>query len=185
MTQLIPVFEGKIVRLRTLAPADYPALKDILNDKISMAALQYYFGADNWTDEMVKERCDRALKAHVEGAAMALVVIDKAQNIVVGNCGFKSLDRSKSQAEFGIVLHRSVWGKGAAREAHLLCLSYGFETLNLETVCFKTSENNLRMQKFFEKYGIPLAKKVEDESLLFEVAKESWPEVKAKLSMVV
>jgi hypothetical protein len=47
---------GKKIQIRTLQPADYPAMMEILNDKETAAALASFFQVDHWTWEMIEKR---------------------------------------------------------------------------------------------------------------------------------
>ncbi|MBY0471593.1 GNAT family N-acetyltransferase [bacterium] len=170
------------VFLRPSTPADHPALKDLLNDQKTMAILKAYFKVETWTDELIAARYENYRNKQKLRELLDFVVIDRATDQLIGNCGFNHLEFEKRTSDFGIILHHSVWGKGISSECHRLCLDYGFQNLNFKSVSFVTDEANLRMQGFFTKVGIPLlSTNVKEKTRRYEVKRDSWPEVRSKL----
>ncbi len=181
ISELIKTIKGKTITLRSPSVADYPALGVILNDGVTMAALKPFFKIDHWTNQMIKKRYDGFALRERAGLALALVVVLNETGQVVGNCGFRTIDPESLRAEFGIILHHSVWGTSVALECHLLTMTLGFEQLGLQNVDFETDHKNERMKGFFEKYGISRTPKVSDTWVYFSVSKEDWPAVRAQM----
>jgi len=170
------------VLLRTPSTKDREAFDDILNDKESMRALIPFFGGkDEWSDEDISSSYNRFTKEAGGTAEMNLAVLEKSSNNVVGCCGFKNIDSKEKTAEFGIILSRSVWGKGISKEAHSLALDWAFKSLGLNEIFFYTDEHNLRMIGFFESHGIRF-KGTKERMQYFIVTQKEWPFIKAKLS---
>lgn len=172
---------GSLVCLRTPQEKDYPALQEVLNDEVSMEALFAFFKVKNWTLPMVKERYENFQRQQDLGLGLSYVVIHIFDQKIVGNCGLKNIDLKRGQAEFGIILHQSVWGKGISQECHLLCLNFAFNELKLEKVYFTTDEHNVRMKGFFQKMGIPRVPNPHEDSPYFELAKKDWPRLRENL----
>lgn len=84
--------KGQLVILRTPKPADYPALKEILNHKTTMAALQSHFKIAEWTDELVQKRYDKFADEQKQALGLSYVVVEKENGQIVGNCGFKNIN---------------------------------------------------------------------------------------------
>lgn len=168
---LILQLTGRAVCLRTHLKEDYPYLKSVLNDQETMSALHQYFGVIDWTDEMIQKRYEKFLEDQKHGKALSFTVIFKKNNNIVGSCGFKNIDQVEEKAEFGLILHRSVWGKGACADCHLLCLDYAFEKLKLQKIYFTTDNHNYRMQGFFKKVGISQVDKTSEGYLYYELLK--------------
>lgn len=78
----------------------------------------------------------------------------EADRVPVGTIGLLSIDRKNSKAEYYIAMGETSYkGKGIAKEASLLILQYGFETLLLNRIYLYTEVENVAAQKLFEKVG--------------------------------
>jgi ribosomal-protein-alanine N-acetyltransferase len=148
---------GSLILLKPSSPADYPSLRTILSDLKSMEQLKYMAHLDQggWTLEEVAKRHEAWRQKQKEQTCIDFVVFDRATGQILGNCGFTRIDLSHKNAEFGLILHHSTWGKGISAECHLLCLDYAFSILKLHRIEFGTFTTNTRMRTFFEKVGIP------------------------------
>ncbi|MEW6056268.1 MAG: GNAT family N-acetyltransferase [Bdellovibrionota bacterium] len=102
--------------LRTYLPEDYAGLGDVLNDQQTMEALRPYFQQTHWTPELVKQRYGKFISEQYSGRGLGFTVITRSDNRVVGDCGFKNISLPEKQAEFGLILHASVWGTGVAKK---------------------------------------------------------------------
>ncbi len=173
---------GLLVHLRTPCHGDYLQFKSILNDKETMAALLPYFKVETWTDEMVKVRYESFEKQQQDGRCLNYAVVDPTTEIIVGSCGFKKIDLINKRAEFGIILHKNAWGKGISNECFTLCLEYAFSDLTLQTVYFTTDDHNVRMKGFFKKISLPQKGVIEKNCAYFELSKNEWPLIRAKLT---
>ncbi len=173
---------GSLISLRPPEKKDYPALGKILNDKITMQALVDYFKTDTWSEKDVEKRYETIFKNRQEGTGLSYAVLLNATNEVVGSCGFKNIDYSKKQAEFGIILDKSTWGKKISTECHLLCLEHGFQVLKFTKVYFTTSVHNNRMKGFFLKHHIvPVSGFTPGGSVRYDLKVSQWPQVRESL----
>jgi ribosomal-protein-alanine N-acetyltransferase len=173
--------KGKKILLRSPLAKDYPFLREILNDEKTMEALIPFFKVTTWTEKMVESRYEQFLEEQSLGKTLTYVAIDMKSKKIVGNCGFKNIDFTSQEAAFGIILHKSFWGKGLSGECHLLCLSYGFEELKLAQVYFETDDRNFRMKGFFDKVGIPAVRDSSKNLIRYELSQKDWPKVKIRL----
>ncbi len=147
----IEFLSGNYVRLRMAKPSDYPTMQAILSDPVTMEHLKFMTHAPiGWTLEQVQERYDKRKKYLHDQFATDFIVELKDSKKVVGDCGIFNIDTDHHRAEFGIVLHHSVWGTPVASECHLLCLQYAFETLKFHRLEWSTSTENKRMRRFLE-----------------------------------
>lgn len=179
MLPLTHSMSGKLIELVSpVTPADYAQHKMVLNDQETMSALQPYFNIKTWTDEQVRVRHEKFHQAQVEGTGMQYSVINKADRRIIGNCGFKNISTEKAEAEFGIILHRDVWGKTHAIEASYLCMNFGFEKLGLQLIYMITDIHNMRVQKVCEKFHIPVSSKTPEGYLRYDIRKEDWERLK-------
>lgn len=166
--------KGKIITLRETCPEDYTSLQEILNDRETMESLGSYFQKNEWSMEMVKERYEYFLNERIQGLGLTYSVVETSLNKVVGNCGFKNINHSNNEAEFGIILHKSAWGRGIAQECFSLCLTYGFDQIGLQRIYFLTNNLNSRMKNFFSKLGIHSIGCDSLQNLSYEIKKKEW-----------
>lgn len=176
--ELIPArheLAGQQATLRTPTKADYPALGAVLNDQTTMDALIPLFGTAQWTAAMVRKYYQGFQRKQQAGHALSYAIFSNASGKVVGHCAIMGIDPAKGMAEFGIILHNSVWGTGIAHECAKLCFDYAFKTLRLGTVWFETSEQNIRVRKLAEKAHIPQKGAAPIEGYLrYELSREAW-----------
>lgn len=101
--------------------------------------------------DMEKEKqtlCELMKNNHV------FAIIEKDTNKVIGNCGFHNLNTVHRHAELGIFIgEKTFWNQGIGAEACTLLLDYGFNILNLHSVCLFTYSFNKRAMKCYEKIG--------------------------------
>lgn len=180
--KVAPRLQGDRITLRQLQPSDYAPLREIMNDKITMEALIPFFGVDEWSDEMIVKRYEGFQNFQDLDRALSLIIELNLDRKVVGSCLLKNIDQTSGDAEFGIILDRSVWGQGLAREVHFLALSYAFEKIKLSLVYFETAESNANMRRFFDKYGFPFQLVTTENYYRYELPANEWPKVRALLA---
>ncbi len=103
------ILTGKKILLRHAEPKDYPSFFEILNDQVTMQHLIPFFGRDTWTIEQVAQRYkDFELRRQKgEGLPFAVILQD---GTVAGSCGFRIINKTGQEAEFGLILSKTVWG---------------------------------------------------------------------------
>lgn len=78
----------------------------------------------------------------------------EADGVPVGTIGLLSIDRKNNKAEFYIAMGEIAYkGKGVAKEASRLILTYGFEVVGLNRIYLFTEVENVVAQKLFERLG--------------------------------
>ncbi len=81
-------------------------------------------------------------------------LLEKSTGRLIGNCALMHIDRIHRSAEFGILIgEKECWGKGYGREATVLVINYGFNTMNLHSVYLKLFSYMQDAQKMFERVG--------------------------------
>lgn len=173
---------GKSISLLSATAEFHQQFKSILNDTTTMHDLIPYFGTSVWTNEMVQERFEKFTAFENGGMAKFYFIETRDTNNIVGQCGFKNIDKKKQEAEFGIILHQDVWGQGVAKECHCLCLKQAFEFVGLQRVNFVTDHSNTKMQRFFNKHGIRRVQNTKSEACEFEILARDWSLLKSKLA---
>jgi RimJ/RimL family protein N-acetyltransferase len=83
-----------------------------------------------------------------------LAIVDKKQDLHIGNVKLGPIDWIHRRAEIGILVgEKTLWGRGYATETIKLVVNYAFRVLDLHKVTAGCYENNLGSQKAFEKAG--------------------------------
>lgn len=75
----------------------------------------------------------------------------KDTELIVGTCGFNSLDFHNGRAEIGYDLGRSFWGQGYASEAVGALIQKGFTELGLNRIEAKVEPGNANSIKLLER----------------------------------
>lgn len=70
---------------------------------------------------------------------------------VIGTCGLHSFDAETESAEIGCILNRVYWGQGLMREELEAVIMFGFERLDLHTICADIDVPNHRSIRLFQR----------------------------------
>lgn len=101
----------------------------------------------------------------------------------IGNCVYYNVDRTKGEAEVGIMIgHRQYWGKGYGTDAVTTLVNYIFRETNLKRLYLKTLEWNQSAQKCFRKCGfMPCGHMLKDgyNFVLMGLHRQEWTERQA------
>lgn len=99
------------------------------------------------------EKTERWFDSHIGDDTRYDAVIE-ADGVPVGTIGLLSIDRKNSKAEYYIAMGEAAYkGKGVAKDASRLILSFGFEELGLNRIYLFTEAGNTSAQKLFERLG--------------------------------
>jgi RimJ/RimL family protein N-acetyltransferase len=143
----------------------------ILSDQETLKHLRILY--KNWTLDEIKERRISFTQKNLKEEAFYLHIFFKSKSfesferfsdkgILIGTTGFREIhihqEKGKNWGEFGIVISKEFWRLGISAESHFLCLNFAFDKLSLDFVIFSTLEENIPMNKFFEKFKIPFQK---------------------------
>ena len=88
------------------------------------------------------------------GDPFALAIVRRADERLIGSCGFVSLDGERRSAEIGYWLGKPYWGQGYAAEAARALVRFAFEQMGLERVEAKCFPDNRAGQRVIEKLGM-------------------------------
>ena len=110
--------------------------------------------------------------------------IDTLDGKHIGNCVYYDVNKSKGEAELGIMIgERNCWDKGYGTEAVTTLVSYIFNHTKLKRIYLKTLEENNRAQKCFQKCGFTLYGQLNDNGFSFalmEVHRKQWERQQAE-----
>jgi len=105
-----------------------------------------------------------------------LNIFYKQSGDYIGWCGLKYLE-DKKEFDIGYRLLKRHWGKGYATEAAIVCMDYGFNTLNLKQIIGMAMKENTPSINVFKKLGMTYSSE-EDCSchpgVIYTITKEEW-----------
>jgi RimJ/RimL family protein N-acetyltransferase len=143
-----PFLIGAKVYLRPLERADAPVLLPWFNDPEVTRTLLRYRPLNLQEEEAFLDRMSESEHD------LALGVVVRANDQLVGATGFHHMDFRNRHCSFGISIgEKSEWGKGYGTEATALMVQYAFDTLNLNRVWLHVYEYNQRGLRAYEKVG--------------------------------
>jgi RimJ/RimL family protein N-acetyltransferase len=184
---VVPVLEGRIVRLEPLSPAHEEGLWEASRDPRTWRWLSV---VQPQSREEWRRWLDAALVAAAAGTEIPLVTI--LHERVVGSTRFLALRPEHGSLEIGWTwLHPSAWDTGANAEAKLLQLGHAFEVLGCRRVELKTDALNERSRRALEAIGATfegvhrkhmLVREGENrDSAWYSVVDEEWPAVRSHI----
>ncbi len=146
-----PFLIGKNIYLRGLsvedAQGDYPSwLNDELICQYSEHHVYPYTKAQaiEYIEQLPSQK-DRIM----------LAIVDKKSDKHIGNITLLAISSLHRSAEFSILIgNKSFHGKGISKEASLLILEHGFNTMNLHRICCGTMVSNTPMQGLARSLGM-------------------------------
>jgi RimJ/RimL family protein N-acetyltransferase len=143
-----PFLVGPSIYLRPLEREDARTIVPWFNDPEVMRYLLRYRPLTLTEEE---EFLKRMAQSETD---LALGIVRKGEDRLIGATGFHHIDARCRHASFGILLgDKEAWGKGYGTEATGLMVGYAFETLNLNRVWLHVYEYNERGKRAYEKVG--------------------------------
>ena len=141
---LQPTLENELVVLRPLNEQDFESLYQVAKDPL-------IWEQHPNSDRFKRDVYSTFFKDSIESKG-ALIVIDKANNEVIGSTRFKLINGAECAVEIGwSFLSRKYWGGVQNKSMKKLMIDYAFESL--EDVIFYIGKDNIRSQKAVEKIG--------------------------------
>jgi RimJ/RimL family protein N-acetyltransferase len=139
-----PVLQGARLELRPLEAADWEALYAVASDSLI------------WEQHPARNRHEldvfRAFFDEALAGGGTLVVIDRANRLVIGSSRFHGYDAAKSEVEIGwTFLSRLYWGGVYNGEMKRLMLTHAFQSV--DAVIFVVGPRNVRSQRALAKIG--------------------------------
>lgn len=171
-----PVIPGERVRLRPTRLSDAEALHDIFSDVEAMTW---------WTHapyERLEETEAKVAQNMAETGWQAWTITLADDDTAIGTLGAHE-ERQGRVAEIGYSLVRHHWGKGLAREAVGLAITYLFEVEGYRRIFADTDPDNAPSNKLLTQLGFTLEGRLRGhwethigvrDSLIWGLLREEW-----------
>lgn len=177
--------ENENILLRPMQKGDETEFYKITSDK----SLWIYFPSDLSVQDELNDWVNTSLKLRIQKERLAFTIIEKSTNKVLGSSSFGNISYHDDRVEIGWTwLARKCHGKGINNQVKYLMLKYGFETLNMVRIEFKTDVLNLAARKALKKIGCIeegvlrshtlMIKNRRRDTIYYSILKNEWPGVK-------
>lgn len=143
----------------------------------------------NADDEVIRYTGDRPFRSVAESLALIegyrqyedfglgrLVMVEKSTGEVIGWCGLKYL-AEEAEVDIGYRIFKRYWNQGFTTEAAKVCLKYGFEEKQLNSIIGRANASNYGSIRVFDKLGMTFER---DDNLdgkpwkLYRITREKW-----------
>jgi len=179
--------ENNDILLRPMQKGDEEEYFKITSDK----SLWIYFTSDLSSKNECKEWVETALKLKKKKKRLPFTIIDKSVNRVIGSSSFGNISYRDGLVEIGWTwLAKECQGMGLNQQVKFLMLKYGFETLDMERIEFKTDVLNIAARKALKKIGCVEEGVLRSHTLMingrrrdtiyYSILKSEWSGVKQK-----
>ena len=147
----IPVIETERLYLRRMQSTDshdmyeYARLEDVT---------QYLLWNPHPSEDYTRRYLEYLDGRYRAGDFYDWAIILKAENKMIGTCGFTKICCDSDSAEIGYVLNPKYWNMGIAAEAAGAVMKFGFENLTLNRIEAHYMADNIASRKVMEKIGM-------------------------------
>lgn len=146
----IPTIKTDRLTLRAFTQADTDALTLILNGD---DVLRYFPTTTPPTRDCVAKMITRILH-HWEEYGYGLWAITLAETgQLMGRCGLQYIPET-DEVEVDFIVGRQFWGQGFATEAGIISITYGFDSLDVNSITGIVHPDNLASQRVLQKLGM-------------------------------
>ena len=133
------------MRIRQLKPTDAPYMLEWMHDESVSGKLQTNFASKTIED------CYTFIESATEMSNNIHLAITDDNDTYMGTVSLKNI--KNQTAEFAIVVRKDAMGKGYAKFSMTEMIRIGFEELNLKSIYWCVSPENIRAIRFYEKNG--------------------------------
>ncbi len=132
--------------LRKLLDKDADKMLEWMHDETVNQNFRFDFAG------MTKERALNFIANSFTEENQHFAIVDDSDEYL-GTISLKNISTVDKNAEYAIVVRKSFWGTGVAKKATDEILKYAFENLKLHRVYLNVLDENIRANKFYQKYG--------------------------------
>ena len=149
----------KMIKLRKLEEKDIPYMIEWMSDEELTKYLK-----NNFSKLANAEIQKEFIRNSISDRDINFAIVDNSNDEYLGTISLKNIEKDFKSAEYAICIRKGVQGKGVAFQATLKILKYAFFDLKLENVYLYVLKENVRANKFYEKFGFKFDR-VENKSL--------------------
>lgn len=149
--QNLPKLETKRLLLRRMEHSDSSDMFEYACDPI---VTQYLTWEPHPDEAYTRRYLSYIAGQYKTGEFFDWALILKAENKMIGTCGFTRINCKKKYGEIGYVINRCYWGEGLATEAVQKIVEFAFTVLHLEHLEARYMERNLASRRVMEKAGM-------------------------------
>ena len=135
--------------LRKLEYGDIPYMIEWMHDNSVTEFLRNDFASID--EDKAKNFIDNSINE----SSVNYAIVDDS-NEYMGTVSLKHIDNENKKAEYAICMRNKAMGKGLSKLATDEILRIAFEDLNLNKVYLYVSKDNIRANKFYQKYNFIL-----------------------------
>ena len=147
----MPTLETERLLLRPLRVSDAPDMFDYAKDP---DVTRYLLWEPHRHISHTKEYLEYLGKRYHLGLHYEWAVVLKAEDRMIGTCGFVRFDAPHRSGEVGYVLHPRYRGRGLAPEALARVLRFGFSVIGLHRIEARYMVENEASRRVLEKVGM-------------------------------
>ena len=149
----------KMIKLRKLEEKDIPYMIEWMSDEELTKYLK-----NNFSKLANAEIQKEFIRNSISDRDINFAIVDNSNDEYLGTISLKNIEKDFKSADYAICIRKGVQGKGVAFQATLKILKYAFFDLKLENVYLYVLKENVRANKFYEKFGFKFDR-VENKSL--------------------
>lgn len=133
--------------LRKLQLQDAPLMLEWMHDD----GVVHFMGKD--FSKMTIADCENFIQSCEDESVNVHRAIVSDDNVYLGTVSLKNINHERSDAEFAITIRKIAMGTGASAFAIKAIIDYGLTNLDLRSVYWYVSKDNVRAVKFYDKNG--------------------------------
>jgi len=179
--------ENENILLRPMLPGDLEDYYKVTTEH----NMWTYFSSDLSNKQELTAWISVALKQRKKKERLPFSVVVKSDNQVAGSSSFGNISNHDNRLEIGWTwLAKAYHGKGINSQVKHLMLRYGFETLRMERIEFKTDILNIPARKALTKIGCVEEGVLRSHTLMthnrrrdtiyYSILKSEWAQLKQK-----
>lgn len=117
---------------------------------------QHFYPENDDPAPIVRELVERFVAAQATSPRLKrqLVIVERASDAMIGNCGIRINDPEIGEANIGYELDPDFWGHGYATEAARAIVRFGFEDLALHRIWAECIADNRGSWRVMERLGM-------------------------------
>lgn len=149
--QIFPKLETERLILRQLQPSDAPALFHYF----SKDEVMKYYDLDTFSElEQAENLISLFNERYTAKQGIRWGITQKADDVVIGTCGYHNVRTEHSKAEIGYELSPAFWQQGIMTEAVQAIIEFGFSQWNLNRIEAFINPENEGSRKLLTKIGL-------------------------------